>query len=109
MYQLIFKRAWLYYVLTLLIIYMGVNTGILDCLRLDYLKQYKHSSKPQNRVLLFDYITHLQPDDDIAWSLLAQNYALYGDYADAVDAYRKAISINPNKSVYQQALSRIKE
>lgn len=105
MYKLIFKRTFLYYLLTFFIVYRCVNFDILNSLRLAYLKQYVNSPRPQNRILLYDYVTHLRPDNDIFWFILANSYARWGDYPDAIGAYRKAIAINPQEESYQKALS----
>jgi tetratricopeptide (TPR) repeat protein len=105
MYKLIFKTTLFYYALTFFIVYKSVDVGIPHFLREYYLSQYQNSPKPQERILLYNYLTYLEPQNDTYWFKLAGNFMVLGYYSNAISAYRKALSINPQVKSYQEALS----
>ena len=106
MYKVIFKTTFFYYILAFIIVFKCINFKIYYTIRLGSLIGYKYSGQPLYKVVLYDYFTRLKPDDDTYWFKLAENYLLLGDYAQAIAAYQKAISINPKEKSYQAALLR---
>ena len=102
---MIFKTTFFYYILAVIIAFSCINSQTLYFLRLGYLTGFLNSSWPQNKIIIYDYLAHVQPKDDVIWSKLAENYAIWGEYPQAISAYRKAIAINPQESSYPKALS----
>jgi len=103
-FKVIIKTSFLYYVFAFILAYGSIDFHVLYSLRLSYLIGYSSATRPIYKVVIWDYITHLAPQDGEFWCRLAANYALAGDYANAIRAYHKAISIEPREKSYQRAL-----
>jgi len=104
MYKMIFKTTFVYYVSALIIVFSCINFQTLYSLRLGYLMGFINSSWPQNKIIIYDYLAHVEPDNAVIWSKLAANYALWGENSQAIEAYRRAMLINPKENSYQEAL-----
>ena len=61
--------------------------------------RYLNSLKTQDGIVLYDYLTHLKPDEGSYWIKLADNYALGGDCPYAISAYRKSGSTSKEVSL----------
>ncbi len=52
------------------------------------------------KVRVYENITRVNPSNDRAWDTLGKLYKSLGKFEDAIAAYRRAISIAPDKEVY---------
>lgn len=97
MLKVILRTTFFYYGLALIVVFNCINFEVLHDMRRVYLLRYLNSSKPQYGIVLYDYLTHLNPQADAFWMRLAENDALGGDCRDAIRAYRRSVSINPRE------------
>ena len=105
MFKMIYKTSFLYYVLAFMLLFKCIDFDMLHALRLSLLMNYLRSPRIEYKIVLFDYLVHLNPKDYILWFKLAQNERLWGDYSNAISAYKNAILLNPREKSYQDALS----
>lgn len=67
------------------------------------------SGDAKTAVFVFEFVTGLFPDSANAWDSLAEGYWRSGDKEKAVEYYNKAISLDPNGSVGDNAREMLKK
>ncbi|RMF70259.1 MAG: tetratricopeptide repeat protein, partial [Calditrichaeota bacterium] len=59
----------------------------------------------EKAVLMYGGYLKNKPDDDFVWYSLAESYLRLGQIQKAVEAYEKAIALNPSKALYHKGLA----
>ncbi len=61
----------------------------------------------RNRIITFESVTAQNPQNDKAWSRLAQHYALINENENAIEAYLHAIALSPENGDYHYKLAQV--
>jgi len=107
MLKIILKKSIFYYLIAFVVVFQAMDLNTLHVIRLKNLMQYLNSSNPQSRILLYDYLTRLNPQNDVFFFRLGQSYVSWGDYPNAINAFQQAIFIKPQDKSYQKALNSV--
>jgi len=71
--------------------------------------QLLSSGQTEGAVFIFQLLTEIYPNSANAWDSLAEGYMKAGDKAKAEEYYKKAIALDPNGSVGENARNMLKQ
>lgn len=102
------NRCAFVYACTILILLTGVNWNSAKKNRMRYLLGVFMSEDYKNfndGILYFDRKVAVEPDNASAYAGLGLCYFNLGEYSKSIQAYKKAVALDPNRSVFQEQLA----